>query len=76
MNGAVHDKVGLVIGFARSFALVLPALLHGQDTEHDSLRGADCARAHGVHVVIVCGDIEKACNHRDAAILNVWFVCV
>ena len=34
LDGGVHDDVGLGAVFAGCFALVLPALLHGEGTEH------------------------------------------
>lgn len=41
LNSGGHDNVGVLGGLALGLALVLPALLHGEDGEHDGLGGAD-----------------------------------
>ena len=37
LNGAVHNNIRLVVRLALRLPFVLPALLHGQDTQHDGL---------------------------------------
>jgi hypothetical protein len=70
LDGRVHDEIRLVIRLAGSLALVLPSLLHGQDTEHNGLGAADGGCPHGV-VAFANGSIEETGNHGDAAVLNV-----
>jgi len=71
LDGAVHDNIRLVVRLALRLSFVLPALLHGQDTQHDGLGGADGAGAHSVRILIVSGDIEEACDHGNAAVLDI-----
>lgn len=41
LDGGGHDHVWVVPILTLCLALVLPALLHGEDCEHDCLGGAD-----------------------------------
>ena len=70
LYSSVHDNVGLVVRLATSLTLILPALLHREHTQHDSLGGTNGAGAHSVAVLIVDGDVEEASDHGDAAVLR------
>ena len=71
LHGRAHDDIGLVSGLAGCNAGVLPALLHGEDSEHDGFRGSDSRGADCGGIVTGGGGIEEAADHRHAAVLDV-----
>jgi len=71
LDSTVHDDVGLVVWLACGLALVLPSLLHGQRTQHDSFRGANAGCAHGILILVSrLWAVVEACNHVDTSVLD------
>jgi hypothetical protein len=62
-----HNEVWVFGTLALSAATQLPALLHGQDGEHDGLGGADGRGADGLAAV---GHVEEVADHGDAAVVH------
>lgn len=72
LDGGGHDNVGVLSGLALGLTLVLPALLHGEDGEHDGLGGADARGADGADAFARANvGVEELANHGDAAVLDV-----
>jgi hypothetical protein len=71
LYGRRHDNVWVLGGLALGSSLVLPALLHGKDTKHNSLGATNGAGADGTLAVIVSWGIEESTDHVDTSVLNV-----
>lgn len=76
LHGTVHDNVGTGVVLTLGLALVLPALLHGQSTEHDGLGGANGGGTHCVLTLRFRGAVEQTGNHVHAAVLDLGGVGV
>lgn len=67
-----YDDVRVLGGEASGLSFVLPALLHGQDAQHDGLGAADTGGSYGARVVtLVGGRVEQTTNHGNTTVLNV-----
>jgi hypothetical protein len=71
LHSRAHDDVGLVKRLVSSLAGILPAFLHGENSEHDGFRGADSGGAYCGCSFFSGGGIKEAADHGDAAVLDV-----
>ena len=71
LNCRAHDNVWLIPRLASSLTSILPALLHGQNSQHDRLRGSHSRGTDCSSSFFVDRGIEESADHRHTAVLDV-----
>jgi len=71
LDSRAHDDIWLVPWLLGSLASILPALLHREDSQHNSLRGSDGGCSNRSGTLVVNRGVEESANHGHASILDV-----